>query len=46
MISTTKWTTNTSIFYRLFLASICVAIIPGIIIALLGVNYVREFQHS
>ncbi len=44
MISTTKWTANTSIFYRLFLASVCVAIIPGIIIALLGVNYIREYS--
>lgn len=39
-----KWTANTSIFYRLFLASVCVAIIPGIIIALLGVNSIREFS--
>jgi methyl-accepting chemotaxis protein len=40
----TKWTANTSIFYRLFFASVSVAIIPGIIIALLGVNYIREFS--
>ncbi len=40
----TKWTANTSIFYRLFFASVAVAIIPGIIIALLGVNYIREFS--
>ncbi len=40
----TKWTGSTSIFYRLFLASVCVAILPGIVIALLGANYIREFS--
>src|ERR1019366_7395951 len=44
MMRTTKWTVNTSIFYRIFLASVCVAIIPGIIIALLGVNYIQGFS--
>ncbi len=44
MMKTTTWTVNTSIFYRLFLASVCVAIIPGIIIALLGVNYIQGFS--
>ncbi|HEY5001930.1 MAG TPA: hypothetical protein VII61_02170, partial [Ktedonobacteraceae bacterium] len=44
MMNVTKWTANTSIFYRLFFASVSVAIIPGIIIALLGVNYIREFS--
>jgi methyl-accepting chemotaxis protein len=42
--STKKWSLTTSIFYRLFLASICVAIIPGIIIALLGASYIRSFS--
>ncbi len=44
MKSTTTRAINTSIFYRLFLASICVAIIPGIVIALLGVGYIRSFS--
>ncbi|MBA2396753.1 MAG: HAMP domain-containing protein [Ktedonobacteraceae bacterium] len=35
---------TTSIFYRLFLASICVAIIPGIVIALVGVSYIQSFN--
>jgi methyl-accepting chemotaxis protein len=44
MMRTTKWAVNTSIFYRLFLASMCVAIVPGIIIALLGVDYIQGFS--
>ena len=44
MRSTMKRSLTTSIFYRLFLASICVAIIPGIVLALVGVSYIQSFN--